>query len=111
MSSEIERKYLWVTRDALRGRVEALGGIPQGGAHFESNRLYDDTEGSLTRTDRLLRLRTREWPEKSDCRLTFKSPLPPVIVGGRPVKCRDEVEIGVDDRTAWRESSVCSATA
>lgn len=25
MSSEIERKYLWVTRDALRGRVEALG--------------------------------------------------------------------------------------
>lgn len=47
MSSEIERKYLWVTRDALRGRVEALGGIPQGGAHFESNRLYDDTEGSL----------------------------------------------------------------
>ena len=27
MSSEIERKYLWVTRDALRGRVEALGGF------------------------------------------------------------------------------------
>ena len=39
MSSEIERKYLWVTRDALRGRVDALGGIPHGGSHFESNRL------------------------------------------------------------------------
>lgn len=97
MSSEIERKYLWVSRHDLRGRAEELGGVPQGGPHFESNRLYDDAAGSLFADGRLLRLRTREWKDKSDARLTFKKPLPPVMVSGRPVKCRDEVEIGVDD--------------
>ncbi|MBR5049723.1 MAG: class IV adenylate cyclase, partial [Desulfovibrio sp.] len=52
-------------------------------------------QGELVAGRRLLRLRTREWPDRSDARLTYKAPLPDVAVAGRMAKRREETEIGV----------------
>ncbi|MBR6467124.1 MAG: class IV adenylate cyclase [Desulfovibrio sp.] len=95
MAKEVERKYLGVARGELRPLLEALGAEPQGGAHFESNIVYDNEQGELVAGRRLLRLRTREWPDRSDARLTYKAPLPDVAVAGRMAKRREETEIGV----------------
>lgn len=95
MAKEVERKYLGVARGELRPLLESLGAKPQGGAHFESNIVYDNEQGELVAGRRLLRLRTREWPDRSDARLTYKAPLPDVAVAGRMAKRREETEIGV----------------
>ncbi|MCR5169770.1 MAG: class IV adenylate cyclase [Desulfovibrio sp.] len=95
MAKEVERKYLGVARGELRPLLESLGAEPQGGAHFESNIVYDNEQGELVAGRRLLRLRTREWPDRSDARLTYKAPLPDVAVAGRMAKRREETEIGV----------------
>lgn len=100
MSLELERKYLGVTRGELRPRLIALGAAPVGPAHFESNTVYDTADGALEAGRRLLRLRVREWPGGQDARLTYKEPLPDLMVDGRPVKRREEVELGVDDPAA-----------
>lgn len=96
MACEIERKYLEVDFDELRAKLESVGASPAGGPHFESNLVFDTAGGTLAGAKKLLRLRTREWPDHKDVRLTFKRPLEEILVAGRPVKCRDETEIGVD---------------
>ena len=95
MAKELERKYLGVARGELRPVLESLGAVPQGGAHFESNTVYDNVKGELAAGRRLLRLRTREWPGRGDARLTYKAPLPDAVVAGRAAKRREETEIGV----------------
>ncbi|MDO5536602.1 MAG: class IV adenylate cyclase [Desulfovibrionaceae bacterium] len=103
MAEELERKYLDVRRDDLRPRLAALGAKPAEAPHFEANVLYDLPDGALRARHELLRIRTREWADHADCRLTFKAPLPDMLVAGRPVKRREEIELGVDDARAMRE--------
>ncbi len=97
MPEELERKYLGVSRDELRPRLQALGAVPLHGPHFEANVMFDRPDGSLRAAREILRLRTREWPGRVDARLTFKAPLPDAMVDGRPAKRREELELGVDD--------------
>ncbi len=97
MAEETERKYLEISIEELRSRLIALGARPEGGAHFESNALYDRATDPLRARRELLRLRIREWPDRTDARLTFKAPLPDLMLEGRPVKRREELELGLDD--------------
>lgn len=97
MAEELERKYLDVKADDLRPRLEALGATLLYAPHFESNTLYDSPDGSLTAKRELLRLRTREWADHKESLLTFKIPLPDVLVGSGPVKRREETELAVED--------------
>ncbi len=97
MAEELERKYLNVSADTLRPRLAALGASLVAPAHFETNIIYDRADCELTARRRLLRLRTREWSKRTDARLTYKEPLPDVMVAGRPAKRREEYELGIDD--------------
>ncbi len=97
MAEELERKYLDAAADEVRPRLIALGASPLHGPHFESNVLYDRPDLSLRGRREILRLRTREWPDHVDARLTFKAPLPDALIDGRPAKRREELETGVGD--------------
>ena len=96
MSEELERKYLGVHRDTLRPLLQALGATPCHGAHFEANTVYD-RDGELYARLELLRLRTREWPDHADVRLTFKRPLPDLVLATGTAKRREETELGLED--------------
>ncbi len=97
MPEEIERKYLNAASPDVRPLLVELGAKPFGGPHFESNILYDLPDGSLRAQSHLLRLRTRRWKDKADARLTFKAEPKMLMLGGTPVKRREELELGVDD--------------
>lgn len=94
MALEIERKYLDADVPAMRRILMDLA-ASSGGAHFESNLVFDDGACSLFARGLLLRLRLREWSGKNDCVLTTKQ-----AAGkeeGQSVKIREETECAVAD--------------
>ncbi len=100
MPEETERKYLHVSADELRPLLQAAGAKLCYGPYFETNVLYDLPGKPLREKHQLLRLRTLEQAGRCDCRLTFKAPLPDALACGRPVKRREELELGLDDAKA-----------
>ena len=95
MPLEVERKYLRVDWTALRGRLRDLG-ADNTGAHFESNWILDAPGGALFCSDRLLRLRTQEWGDRTRHFITLKLP----AQGRAGFKTRDEREVEVADCSA-----------
>jgi adenylate cyclase, class 2 len=87
--TETELKIPVPDLDAVRARLEAAGGVRQGGVEQERNLLFDTPERSLTAAGHALRLR------RSGGRflLTHKGP---VSYRGQ-VKQRDELELEVAD--------------
>lgn len=56
--NEIEVKLQIDDADAMRGQLGASGAVASTPRSFEDNQLYDDADGTLKSSDRLLRLRT-----------------------------------------------------
>ncbi|MFP4322353.1 MAG: class IV adenylate cyclase, partial [Anaerolineales bacterium] len=73
---------------ALRGRVEAAGAELVAPRVYERNLRYDDTAGSLTPNDIVLRLR-----QDTRARLTYKAPGPDPVEG-RLTRLEYETEVG-----------------
>lgn len=97
MSCEVERKYLDVDFSRLRERLTAHGAHSEG-VHFERNILFDKDE-ELFGSQRLLRLRSRQWADHEDHILTLK--LPPLAArtaAETGFKIREERECPVADR-------------
>ncbi len=90
MPAEIETKFLDVDHDALRRRLQALGGHFEG-CVFEDNQVWDTPGKILKDRGDLLRLR------QDDCiRLTFKQPK----ANTGHLKIVDEHEVVVDNLAA-----------
>lgn len=87
--TEIEIKLPAPDLDAVRGRLRESGARLVAPRHFESNDLYDDSEGSIAKRGCTLRL--RRTPQGSV--LTFKGP----AQFSAGVKSREERETGVAD--------------
>lgn len=100
MTLEIERKYLGVEPHAMMKKLEKAGAKVFHEAHFETNVIYDSKDSVLFGRGELLRLRCREWPQKSDVVLTYKLPLPDLELASGPAKRREEIELGVADFAA-----------
>lgn len=96
---ETERKYLNADLASLRARLRSIGAASDG-KHFESNIVFDTSQRSLFGSGRLLRLRTREWLDKSETILTFKYPCPEKDYSAALVKAREEVELKVENAAA-----------
>jgi len=98
MERETEVK-LRLDRDTAqaRRRLEVAGAVLEQPRAFEDNVLYDDAAFSLSRRDRLLRLRTTR-PEAgaapTPAKLTYKEPVPEAA---GPYKIRGEINLAVDD--------------
>lgn len=99
---ELERKYLGVDFGRLRARLAELGARTDG-PHFEANVVFDTSELALLKAGRLLRLREREWPGRSDCQLTFKAPPSDGDWARMSVKARIELETGIGSPGAMFE--------
>lgn len=86
--------------DACAAALEAAGARPLEPRRLEDDRLFDDGEGSLARSDRVIRLRRKIPPEGGEsgagCVLTFKGPAR--VESGHRV--REEIETGVEDADA-----------
>ena len=102
MAREVERKYLGADFVRLRELLAARAG--QGdGVHFESNILFDTPDSALHGSGRLLRLRTRRWPDREDHVLTCKLPRPSPAYGPEAgFKVREEYECRVEDACGMR---------
>lgn len=87
--SEIEIKLPAADLDAVRGRLRESGARIAVPHHFETNDLYDDSDGSIAKRGCALRLRRTE----GGALLTFKGPAQ--FVAG--VKAREERETAVSD--------------
>lgn len=87
--NEIEIKLPAPDLDAIRGRLRESGARLVAPRHFETNDLYDDSEGSIAKRGCVLRL--RRTPDGA--LLTFKGPAQ--FAGG--VKTREERETAVVD--------------
>ncbi len=92
MSIECERKYCGVEFAELRQRLGAAGAVCEG-AHFEHNSVWDTPAGDLRRTERLLRLRTQQWPDRQRHVLTLKLK----AADSKGCKMREERELTVQD--------------
>jgi adenylate cyclase class 2 len=88
-AEEIEVKLPAADLEAVRRRLRECGARLARVRHAESNDLYDDAEGRLSRAGCALRVRR----EGSECRITFKGP--PRFEQG--VKTREERETTVGD--------------
>lgn len=86
---EIEIKLPCEDLDAVRKRLVALGAQAVTEMHFETNDLYDDRDGGLSKADSTLRLRRA----RGETILTYKGP--PRFEQG--VKRRQERETRVSD--------------
>lgn len=86
---EVEVKLPCEDLDRVRGKLRDLGATLQAPLHFESNDLYDDPEGRLAASGRVLRLRRAG----DIALLTYKGPAR--FAGG--VKTREERETRVSD--------------
>lgn len=93
---ETERKYLDADLASLRERLRMLGASSDG-PHFESNIVFDTADKALFAGGRLLRLRTREWRDKSDAILTCKYPCADKDYSHTLVKAKGELELKVED--------------
>lgn len=94
MPIESERKYLEADLEETASLLEKAGAV-RGGRHFETNIVYDTANLELFRSNRLLRLRKREWAAKSDILLTLKTPVHGPESNG--VKLRNEFETCVQN--------------
>jgi adenylate cyclase class 2 len=98
MEREIEVKLRLDPDTAqVRRRLEAAGAVFEQPRAFEDNVLYDDAAFSLSRRDRLLRLRTTRseaGAAPAPAKLTYKEPVPEE---GGPYKVRGEINLAVDD--------------
>lgn len=90
---ELEVKFYLRNRPALQERLEALGAYLAYPRVHEVNLRFDTSEGSLTQSGRLLRLR-----QDSRARVTYKGP--GEISGG--ARLRQELEFTVSDFTTAR---------
>lgn len=97
MALEIERKYLGVDFDRLLRALVAAGAQDQG-AHFEANVVFDTPDHRLHATDRLLRVRSQEWPGASRHVLTLKLPVAAPAPG--VFKAREERELTIESAGA-----------
>lgn len=95
MPLEVERKYLNVDFEILRGSLRELG-AEHLGAHFERNLVFDTPEARLRKSRRLLRLRTQEWPGRTRHLLTLKLSAP----NSEHFKVREERELEIADASA-----------
>jgi adenylate cyclase class 2 len=86
---EIEVKFLLEDPAAIHGRILTSGGL-SAGRRFERNFRFDDADGSLRLSQRLLRL--REDPQVT---LTYKAPAPQA---DPDFKVHQEVEVGLAQR-------------
>ena len=86
---EVEVKLPCADLDRVRGKLGDLGATVRNPLHFESNDLYDDVEGHLAASGRVLRLRRAG----DTALLTYKGPAR--FAGG--VKTREERETRVSD--------------
>ncbi|MGE5275736.1 MAG: class IV adenylate cyclase [Acidobacteriota bacterium] len=88
-AEEIEVKLPAADLEAVRRRLRERGASIAQARHAESNDLYDDSEGRLSRAGCALRVRRAH----GECRITFKGP--PRFEQG--VKTREERETTVGD--------------
>lgn len=79
--------------EAARALLAPLGARLLRARHFEDNVLFDDAQGSLARSERVLRLRRAG----GKAILTFKGPAE--VAGG--VKSREELELEISDPSAF----------
>ncbi len=92
---EIEVKFYVRALTPIRERLERLGAILRRERAHEVNLRFDLPDGSLRRTDRVLRLRTTSG---EPARMTYKGP--GELRGG--VRARQEIEFSVGDADAAR---------
>lgn len=93
MPLEIEKKYLDVDFDTLRNKLAKMN-AETSGIHFESNIIFDFPQLALFGQKMLLRLRTNEWPFKTEHILTMKRPSKAENPG---FKTREEIECVIDN--------------
>lgn len=96
---ETERKYLQPDFELVRERLKALGAVGSG-QHFERNIVLDTADKQLFGQNRLLRIRSQQWPDHAEYVLTFKYP-PPELgkFEAAGVKAREELELKIDNAT------------
>jgi len=90
---ESEIKLRVSDAESARQAVRRLGGRLERARHFEDNLLFDDAQGSLRVSDRLLRI--RRYDDAAGV-LTFKGPR--AVVDG--IKSRAEIETALPDPDA-----------
>lgn len=93
MPYETELKFLNVDFVSVRKKLSALNAICKG-RHLERNVVFDTSALELKENDKLLRLRSKQWKDRSEYVLTFKSP--PAESVSSDVKVYDERETKVD---------------
>lgn len=97
---EREVKIRLESADACAAALEAAGARPLEPRRLEDDRLYDDEEGSLKRSDRVIRLRQKRDPDSGETTasgmLTYKGPAR-VDAGHR---VREEIQTRVEDADA-----------
>lgn len=76
--------------EALRGRLLQAGATVSGERALEDNRLFDDAQGTLAASGRLLRLRSHRGRHV----VTFKAPDPGATDGRYKVRIEHETTIG-----------------
>jgi len=86
---EVEIKLPCASLDAVRDKLRAANATPISPLHFESNDLYDNTQGQMVGSGSTLRLRR----SNDQALLTYKGP--PRFEGG--IKWREERETLVSD--------------
>jgi adenylate cyclase, class 2 len=87
---ESEIKLRMEGPEAARQAVDALGAFCARPRHLEDNRMYDEADGSLYASGRVLRVRRAE----GRAIVTYKGPK---AVRGDGVKSRPEIELDVTD--------------
>ncbi len=101
MAQELEVKFYLQDRLAVIARIQAAGAVLAQARVFEKNLRFDTPDGSLTKNQRVLRLRM-----DTRARLTYKGPDRMEFNNGKrqenSVSSRQEIEFGVDDfDAAW----------
>lgn len=90
MALECELKYLSVDLDAIRCRLEEIGGTCSG-RYFESNLVFDYPDRSLKAQSILLRLREKQGQAIMTVKRPPKEDVPSIL------KVSDEIETSVGD--------------
>jgi adenylate cyclase, class 2 len=88
---EIEAKLKVDSLEPVAQKLKQIGAI-FGGSIFQTDSYFDDTSGSLAKSDRALRLRCETRDDRVKNILTYKGPRE-----GGQFKRRQEIQFGVDD--------------
>lgn len=103
MSVESERKYLDVDLQKISLLLSGMSAISSG-PYFEINIIFDNPDLELVNKKKLLRLRAKIWPDKTEYILTFKLPVSNLtqaennlVFAAQSVKLREELEVNVSD--------------